>query len=60
MFRDAQLARCLALGLMVVSNAVFSHQTRGGAGDTGPDTGCLARFFVTGHVGSIKVKSNLF
>ena len=60
MFRQAQLAGSLALGLVIISNAIFRHQTGSGTGDVSPVTGAWALAFMTGHGGSIRVKSPPF
>ena len=58
--RQAKLAGSLALGLVIISNAIFRHQTGSGTGDISPVTGAWALAFMTGHGGSIRVKSPPF
>ena len=57
---QAKLASRLALGVVIVGDAVLGHQAGGGAGDAGPGAGAGSGPFMVGHAGSIRVESPPF
>ena len=60
MFGQAKLTGCLALGEVVIGDAVLGHQAGGGGSDAGSRIGELAGPFMAGHGRSFKVESPPF